>query len=79
MRGRGSVRVGYESEAPPMFFRNPHYFAAQNADLFMAYVELFGYDTRLAWTEDFPHYVNANRSFYASGQIPPKTKLTIPE
>lgn len=62
-----------------MFFRNPHYFCAQNADLFMAYVELFGYDTRRAWTEDFPHYVNANRSFYASGQIPPKTRLTIPE
>lgn len=62
-----------------MFFRNPHYFSAQNADLFMAYVELFGYDTRRAWTEDFPHYVNANRSFYASGQTPSKTRLTIPE
>lgn len=62
-----------------MFFRNPHYFAAQNIDLFMAYVELFGYDTRRAWSEDFPHYVNANRSFYASGQVPPKTGLTIPE
>ncbi|MBN8656751.1 MAG: hypothetical protein J0M11_13530 [Anaerolineae bacterium] len=62
-----------------MFFRNPHYFSTQNADLFMAYVELFGYDTRRAWAEDFPHYVNANRSFYASGQKPSKTKLTIPE
>ena len=71
----GEFAAGYLE----MFFRNPHYFAAQNADLFMAYVELFGYDTRRAWTEDFPHYVNANRSFYASGQIPPKTRLTIPE
>jgi len=61
-----------------MFFRNPHYFAAQNSGLFMAYVELFGYDTRRAWAEDFPHYVNANRSFYASGQVPPKTRLTLP-
>ena len=62
-----------------MFFRNPHYFAAQNADLFMAYVELFGYDTRRAWPEDFPHYVNVNRNFYNSGQTPPKTRLTIPK
>jgi hypothetical protein len=36
-------------------------------------------DPRRAWVEYFPHYVNANRSFYASGQIPPKTRLTIPE
>lgn len=61
-----------------MFFRNPHYFAKQNIDLFNAYVELFGYDTRQVWIKDFPHYVNANRSFYLSGQKPPKTKLTIP-
>lgn len=62
-----------------MFFRNPHYFAKQNIDLFHAYVELFGYDTRQAWKEDFPHYVNANRNFYTSGQKPSKTKLTIPK
>ncbi len=62
-----------------MFFRNPNYFAQQNIDLFNAYVELFGYDTRQAWKEDFPHYVNANKSFYLSGQTPSKTKLTIPE
>lgn len=61
-----------------MFFRNPHYFAEQNIDLFNAYVELFGYDTRKAWKEDFPHYVNANRNFYLSGQKPSKTRLTIP-
>jgi len=40
---------------------------------------LFGYDTCRAWTEDFPYYVNANRSFYENGQVPPKTGLTIPE
>lgn len=61
-----------------MFFRNPHYFAQQNIDLFNAYVELFGYDTRKAWKQDFMHYVNANRKFYLSGQKPAKTKLTIP-
>ncbi len=62
-----------------MFFRNPNYFAKQNIDLFNAYVELFGYDTRQAWQEDFPHYVNANKSFYLSGQKPSHTKLTIPK
>ena len=62
-----------------MFFRNPHYFAEQNLDLFNAYVELFGYDTRKAWKEDFHHYVNANQKFYTSGQIPSATKLTIPK
>lgn len=62
-----------------MFFRNPHYFADQNIDLFNAYVELFGYDTRKAWKEDFMHYVNTNKKFYLSGQKPSKTKLTIPQ
>lgn len=62
-----------------MFFRNPHYFAMQNEDLFMAYVELFGYDTRRAWTEDFPNYVHANKSFYASRQKPSKAGLTLPK
>jgi hypothetical protein len=61
-----------------MFFRNPNYFAEQNTDLFMAYVELFGYDTRHAWAEDFPHYVHANKSFYMSGQKPSKAGLTLP-
>ncbi|GMV33717.1 MAG: hypothetical protein DCC59_04050 [Chloroflexi bacterium] len=71
----GEFAAGYLE----MFFRNPHYFAQQNADLFAAYVELFGCDTRRAWTQDFPHYVNANRSFYASGKKPPKTRLTLPK
>lgn len=62
-----------------MFFRNPNYFATQNPDLFAAYVELFGYDTRNAWAEDFPHYVNANKSFYASRQSPSKAGLSIPK
>lgn len=70
----GEFAAGYLE----MFFRNPHYFAEQNIDLFNAYVELFGYDTRQAWKEDFPHYVNANQKFYLSGQKPPQTKITIP-
>lgn len=71
----GEFAAGYLE----MFFRNPHYFAAQNADLFNAYVELFGCDTRKAWKRDFPHYINANRSVYSGGETPRKPGLTIPE
>lgn len=53
-----------------MFFRNPHYFAESNPDLFNAFVELFGNDTRRAWQRDFPFYVEENRKFYRSGQRP---------
>jgi hypothetical protein len=62
-----------------MFFRNPNYFAARNPDLYAAFVELFGYDPREAWTQDFPFYVNQNRDFYLSGERPPKPGLTVPE
>jgi hypothetical protein len=62
-----------------MFFRNPHYFAAQNYDLHQAFVELFGYDPREAWDEDFTFYVDQNRKFYLSGQQPAPPNLTIPE
>lgn len=63
-----------------MFFRNPNYFATQNADLYQAYVELFGYDPRQAWKEDFPFYVNENRNFYlTSGQKPWTPNLKVPE
>jgi hypothetical protein len=63
-----------------MFFRNPNYFAAQNADLYQAYVALFGYDPRPAWKEDFPFYVNENRNFYlTSGQKPWPPNLNAPE
>jgi hypothetical protein len=61
------------------FFRNPNYIAAQNPDLFDAYVELFGYDPRRAWKEDFPHYVKKNRDYYASGEKPPKAGITVPQ
>ncbi len=61
------------------FFRNPHYIASQNETLFSAYVELFGYDPRKAWKEDFPHYVKKNREFYLSGKRPPKTGLSVPK
>ena len=63
-----------------MFFRNPNYFAAQNPDLYQGYVELFNYDPRRAWKEDFPFYVTENRNFYlVSGQRPWTPNLTVPE
>jgi len=62
-----------------MFFRNPHYFAGQNSDLFQSYVELFRYDPRGAWEQDFQFYINQNRDFYFSDERPWKTGLTIPE
>jgi hypothetical protein len=61
-----------------MFFRNPNYFASQNPDLYTAFVELFGYDPRNAWKQDFPFYIEQNRSFYFSGQRPGPPHLTIP-
>jgi Mlc titration factor MtfA (ptsG expression regulator) len=60
-----------------MFFRNPNYFASQNPDLYEAFVELFGYDPRSAWKQDFPLYIEQNRSFYLSGQPPRPPGLTI--
>jgi hypothetical protein len=61
-----------------MFFRNPNYFASQNQDLYTAFMELFGYDPRNAWKQDFPFYIDQNRSFYLSGQRPGRPHLTIP-
>lgn len=71
----GEFAAGYFE----MFFRNPHYFAGQNTDLFQSYVELFRYDTRGAWKQDFEFYINENRKFYLSGEQPWKPGLTIPE
>lgn len=62
-----------------MFLRNPNYFGSLNQDLFAAFVELFGYDPRNAWQEDFPFYINQNREFYFSGQRPYTPHLTIPD
>jgi hypothetical protein len=63
-----------------MFFRNPNYFADLNPALYQAFVELFGQDPRRAWTQDYPHYVNDNRSFYLqSGERPWPTRVTVPE
>jgi hypothetical protein len=62
-----------------MFFRNPNYFAENNPDLYSAFMELFGYDPRGAWQQDFPHYVNQNRNFYLSGRKPGKPGLTLPK
>jgi len=62
-----------------MFFRNPNYFAENNPDLFSAFMELLGYDTRGAWKKDFQHYVDQNRTFYLSGKKPGRPGLTIPK
>lgn len=62
-----------------MFFRNPHYLAAQNPDLHAGLVALFGYDPRRCWPRDFPFYVESNRKFYASGELLWPLGLTPPE
>ncbi|HVU12756.1 MAG TPA: zinc-dependent peptidase [Phototrophicaceae bacterium] len=62
-----------------MFFRNPHYFAAQNSDLFQAFAQCLGQDPRQYWKVDFPYYVQQNRDYYLkSGQRPPRPGITIP-
>jgi hypothetical protein len=60
-----------------MFFRNPHYFAQQNPDLYDSFVLTFGQDPRKMWKTDFPFYIQQNQGFYQSGQRPPKHGLTI--
>jgi hypothetical protein len=62
-----------------MFFRNPHYFAHQNPDLYGGFAALLGHDPRRAWETDFPAYVEDNRGFYLSGRRPSPTRLTLPE
>ena len=72
-QNNGEFLAGYFE----MFFRNPNYFASQNEELYVAFVELFGYDPRKAWKQDFPFYIHQNRDFYLSGQRPWKPGLTI--
>lgn len=62
-----------------MFFRNPHYFAEMNPDLYQGFALLFRQDPRKAWEQDFPFYIQQNRDFYLSGNKPGKPGLTIPE
>jgi hypothetical protein len=62
-----------------MFFRNPHHFFAENADLFRAFFHVFRQDPRESWKQDFYFYVNQNRAFYMSGQPAPPSNLTVPE
>jgi hypothetical protein len=59
-----------------MFFRNPHYFASQNLDLYDSFRLTFGYDPRKAWAEDFPYYVEQNQTFYREHK-PPQPGITI--
>ncbi|HYN87364.1 MAG TPA: zinc-dependent peptidase, partial [Ardenticatenaceae bacterium] len=62
-----------------LFFRNPHYFAAQNPDLYQAFVSLFRQDPRRSWVEDFPFYVEENRDFYLRApRRPPPPGLFLP-
>jgi hypothetical protein len=61
-----------------MFFRNPNYFAQMNPALFDAFVQLFGWDTRAAWPNDFPFYVTENKKFYRSGERPWPPGITVP-
>lgn len=61
-----------------MFFRNPHYFASQNPDLFEGFSLAFRQDSRRAWEVDYPYYVEANRGYYLKpGQRPPRPGLTL--
>ena len=60
-----------------MFFRNPHYFAAQNPALFDGFSRLFRQDPRQYWEADFPFYIQQNRSFYQSGQRPRASGLNL--
>jgi glucose-regulated metallopeptidase M90 len=60
-----------------MFFRNPHYFAAQNPDLYQGFSLLFRQDPRQVWKEDFPYYIEQNRGFYLSGKKPGKPGVTV--
>jgi len=60
-----------------MFFRNPHYFAAQNPDLYESFRLTFQQDPRQAWAADFPFYIEQNQSYYRGLQRPPKPGLTI--
>ncbi|MBI1278718.1 MAG: hypothetical protein GC179_11380 [Anaerolineaceae bacterium] len=60
-----------------MFFRNPHYFAAQNPDLFDGFAQLFRQDPRHYWASDFPFYIEQNRAFYHSGQRPRPSGLKL--
>jgi hypothetical protein len=60
-----------------MFFRNPHTFAAQNPALYEAFSGCLKQDPRQYWQQDFPYYVEQNRSYYRSGQKPPKAGITL--
>lgn len=62
-----------------MFFRNPHYFAQQNPELFQGFALLFRQDPRQAWQQDYQTYVQANQQFYRGSQSVRQPGLHIPE
>ncbi|MCU0465773.1 MAG: zinc-dependent peptidase [Anaerolineae bacterium] len=47
-----------------MFFRNPHYFAAMNPNLYDGFAALLRQDPRQYWAEDFAYYIRENRTVY---------------
>jgi hypothetical protein len=60
-----------------MFFRNPHYFAEMNPDLYQSFARFIKQDPRVVWEQDFPFYIQQNRDFYLkSGKRPPLPGLT---
>jgi hypothetical protein len=61
-----------------VFFRNPHYFAAQNPHLYQAFALTFGQDPRQYWVTDFLYYIQQNRGFYLNTQRPAKPGLALP-
>ena len=61
-----------------MFFRNPHYFAAQNPMLYEAFSHCLRQDPRQYWQQDFSYYVDQNRTYYLSGKQPLKPGITLP-
>jgi hypothetical protein len=69
----GEFAAGYLE----MFFRNPHYFAHLNEDLFQAFAQCLKQDPRAYWREDFPFYIQQNKDYYAEYR-PPKPGITIP-
>jgi hypothetical protein len=60
-----------------MFFRNPHYFADLNPDLYQGFVELFKQDPRRVWDTDYDYYIKENRGIYLSGKPIKAPGLTV--
>src|SRR5262249_49914517 len=60
-----------------MFFRTPHYFAAQNSTLYEAFCILLHQDPREYLPYDFSQYVDHNRAAYAASVDLPPVGITV--